>query len=100
MSESITTQSPSASSNLELTPLKHILVLDFEATCVQFRTPGFRNEIIEFPTLVFELETNTVTNTFHEYVKPVLNSKLSDFCTELTGIQQVCVQLRVAWRSG
>ena len=27
---------------------------------------------------------------FHSYVKPVLNPKLSEFCTQLTGITQVC----------
>ncbi|KIJ45889.1 hypothetical protein M422DRAFT_250675 [Sphaerobolus stellatus SS14] len=70
--------------------LKHILVLDFEATCA-FDVKGWPNEIIEFPTLAFDLETNSVTHVFHEYVKPVVNPELTDFCTELTGIEQSTV---------
>lgn len=71
-----------------LAKLKYLLVLDFEATCggpVTDRT----QEIIEFPTLVYNLKTQEVDATFHEYVRPLINSTLTPFCTELTGIEQV-----------
>jgi inhibitor of KinA sporulation pathway (predicted exonuclease) len=69
--------------------LKYLLILDFEATCddVTKVTP----EIIELPTLVYDLGQNKVLGdaTFHEYVRPTLNPRLTDFCVSLTGIAQV-----------
>lgn len=68
--------------------LKYLLILDFEATCsapITLRT----QEIIEFPTLVYNLETQKIEATFHEYVRPVNFPTLTAFCTELTGIEQV-----------
>ena len=31
-----------------------------------------------------------IESEFHTYVQPSENSRLSEFCTELTGITQVC----------
>jgi len=70
--------------------LEHFLILDFEATCGDTIQNGER-EIIEFPTLLYNLRQNEVQAQFHEYVKPVRNSALTNFCTELTGIQQETV---------
>jgi len=69
--------------------LKYLLILDFEATCGGTIQNGER-EIIEFPTLLYNLHSNEVQAQFHEYVKPVRHPGLTDFCTDLTGIQQVC----------
>ncbi|XP_003425664.1 ERI1 exoribonuclease 3 [Nasonia vitripennis] len=71
----------------KIKPLQNLLVLDFEATCVKdvILKP---QEIIEFPCLVVSTEDWQVKDAFHEYVKPRINPKLSDFCTELTGIMQ------------
>ncbi|CAL1695448.1 unnamed protein product [Somion occarium] len=66
-------------------PLKHLLVLDFEATCGDSVSC---NEIIEFPTLVYDLKEDKVQATFHEYVRPVIHPTLTAFCTDLTGITQ------------
>lgn len=66
--------------------LRHLLVLDFEATCGD-EIKG-QNEIIEFPTLVYNLENDEVQATFHEYVRPVVHPRLTRFCTNLTGITQ------------
>ncbi|TCD61313.1 ERI1 exoribonuclease member 3 [Steccherinum ochraceum] len=64
---------------------KYLLVLDFEATCGD----GIRRpEIIEFPTLLYNVNEDKVEATFHEYVRPVEEPKLTQFCTDLTGIQQ------------
>ena len=68
--------------------LKYLLILDFEATCGD-ATNG-QHEIIEFPTLVYDLETDEVKATFHEYVRPEVHPTLTEFCTNLTGITQVC----------
>ncbi|GAM19085.1 hypothetical protein SAMD00019534_022600 [Acytostelium subglobosum LB1] len=66
---------------------KYIVVLDFEATCQE--GPRIeKQEIIEFPSLLVDLEKRQVVDTFREYVRPVHNPKLTPFCTELTGIQQ------------
>lgn len=67
--------------------LRYLLILDFEATCGD--AVDGRNEIIEFPTLVYNLEEDKVQSTFHEYVRPVIHPKLTPFCIDLTGITQV-----------
>jgi inhibitor of KinA sporulation pathway (predicted exonuclease) len=72
-------------------------ILDFEATCCDFNTTGkellfSKNEmeIIEFPSILLKLENGKVqyVDTFREYIKPVIHPKLTDFCTNLTKIQQ------------
>lgn len=70
-----------------VTKLQYLLILDFEATCGD-AIQG-KNEIIEFPTLLYSLEKDEVEATFHEYVRPVIYPRLTEFCTELTGITQV-----------
>lgn len=77
-----------AASNQTRKHLEYLLVLDFEGTCGDAIKRQER-EIIEFPTLLYNLRTNEVQAQFHEYVKPVLNPTLTEFCTELTGITQV-----------
>lgn len=82
--------------------LKYLIVLDFEATCSQSPTfPLKDQEIIEFPALLYSLQHNSLVEklegphehppTFHEYVRPVLQPKLTEFCTQLTGIEQETV---------
>uniref|UniRef100_A0AAY4C0Q3 3'-5' exoribonuclease 1 n=1 Tax=Denticeps clupeoides TaxID=299321 RepID=A0AAY4C0Q3_9TELE len=68
-----------------------ICVVDFEATCEESNPPGFLHEIIEFPIVLVNTRTAHIVDTFQEYVKPELNPKLSDFCTQLTGITQEMV---------
>lgn len=86
--------------------LKYLIILDFEATCSQSPTfPLKDQEIIEFPALLYSLRHNTLVEelddphehppTFHEYVRPVLQPKLTEFCTELTGIEQETVDAAV-----
>lgn len=67
--------------------LRYLLILDFEATCGD-AVEG-QNEIIEFPTLVYDFKEDKVLSTFHEYVRPVLHPTLTPFCIDLTGITQV-----------
>ena len=67
--------------------LRYLLVLDFEATCGD-AVEG-QNEIIEFPTILYDLKEDKVLSTFHEYVRPVIHPTLTPFCIDLTGITQV-----------
>lgn len=69
----------------------YLCVLDFEATCWNKNPKLDRQEIIEFPSVLYELNSNNeiiFISEFSKYVKPVLEPVLSDFCTELTGITQ------------
>lgn len=75
----------------------YICVLDFEATCWDDNSIENKDkskvEIIEFPSILYKLENNKLEkiSEFHEYVKPTINPKLSDFCTKFTGITQETV---------
>eukprot|EP00551_Chaetoceros_affinis_P005593 CAMPEP_0203671986 /NCGR_PEP_ID=MMETSP0090-20130426/7626_1 /ASSEMBLY_ACC=CAM_ASM_001088 /TAXON_ID=426623 /ORGANISM="Chaetoceros affinis, Strain CCMP159" /LENGTH=209 /DNA_ID=CAMNT_0050537197 /DNA_START=53 /DNA_END=682 /DNA_ORIENTATION=- len=69
-----------------ITP-EYLLILDFEATCDERKQPK-PQEIIEFPTLLYNVQNRAVEKTFHYYIKPDVNRQLSEFCTDLTGITQ------------
>jgi len=75
----------------------YLCVLDFEATCWENSENKEQMEIIEFPSVLFKITENEDENSdefisiFSEYVKPTINSKLTKFCTELTGITQEVV---------
>lgn len=62
------------------------LVLDFEATCIEYEKIN-PQEIIEWPTLLLDQDGNEISH-FHEFVKPQAHPELSKFCTGLTGITQ------------
>lgn len=71
--------------------LEYIAVIDFEATTEETKGFDYPHEIIEFPIVLIEVKNVSVIGEFHEYVKPVLNPKLSKFCRTLTGISQKLV---------
>ena len=79
--------------NFYLQPSKfnpdYYCVIDFEATCEEINPPKYKHEIIEFPALMVNARTLSVESKFHAYCKPVINPKLSTFCINLTGIDQV-----------
>lgn len=66
---------------------RFFVVIDFEATCdkEKLREP---QEIIEFPSVIVDGMTGNIINAFQIYVRPTCNRQLTDFCKELTGIQQ------------
>lgn len=72
----------------ELQPYKYYCVVDVEATCERGESFDYPNEIIEFPVVLINSRTNEIIDEFHKYVKPSVNPKLTEFCTELTGITQ------------
>lgn len=69
-----------------------ICVVDFEATCERETSREFKQEIIEFPAFLVDVKNKKIVSTFHEYVRPVVNPTLTEFCTELTGIKQSTVE--------
>lgn len=72
------------------TQYDYLAVIDFEATCEE-KNIGYRHEIIEFPIVLIDVEKMEVIDKFHSYVRPLVNPKLTDFCTGLTGISQETV---------
>jgi ERI1 exoribonuclease 3 len=71
--------------------LKNLLIIDFEATCIQHEILS-PQEIIEIPCVVLSAENWKVKDVFHKYVKPKVHPEISYFCTELTGIMQETVR--------
>ncbi|KAK9955284.1 hypothetical protein ABG768_015166 [Culter alburnus] len=69
----------------------YICVVDFEATCEENNPPDYLHEIIEFPMVLVDTHTLEIVDSFQEYVKPVVNPQLSEFCVKLTGITQKMV---------
>lgn len=70
---------------------QYIAVLDFEATCADRSDPDWNvglQEIIEFPVGLVSVEQGALLETFHRMVRPTAQPQLTDFCTELTSIEQ------------
>ena len=68
----------------------YVLVIDFEATCDD-QNRSWVNEVIEFPIVALQVSTGKIVDEFREYVRPVRNTRLTSFCTALTGIEQAQV---------
>ncbi|KAL5062204.1 hypothetical protein RYX36_023941 [Vicia faba] len=69
---------------------QYFVVIDFEATCDKDKNPH-PQEIIEFPSVIVSSVTGQLEACFQTYVKPTCNQLLTDFCKDLTGIQQIQV---------
>ena len=65
------------------------IIFDLEATCWEDKADKI-NEIIEIGAVKLN-EDLEVVDTFSQYVKPVINPELSDFCKTLTSIFQTDV---------
>ncbi|CAG8435826.1 5995_t:CDS:2 [Ambispora gerdemannii] len=78
----------SSKSNPKPQPFEHYLCFDVEATCEEGGTFNYFHEIIEFPVLLIDSKNFEVVDVFHSYVKPSVNSTLTEFCKKLTGIPQ------------
>lgn len=63
------------------------IILDLEATCWENKDMKKTNEIIEIGALCIS-EDRKIESEFCAFVKPILNSGLSDFCKKLTTITQ------------
>ncbi|XP_041368570.1 3'-5' exoribonuclease 1-like [Gigantopelta aegis] len=69
------------------TKFDYLLVIDYEATCMENNT-NYKHEIIEFPGVLIDVQEMKIVDEFHCYCKPQLNRRLTAFCTQLTGITQ------------
>jgi len=69
----------------------YFVVIDFEATCEEKNPSDYPHEIIEFPAVLVSTESQQIVDHFHSFVRPVINPKLSDFCKNLTGVEQKVV---------
>lgn len=69
---------------------QYFVVIDFEATCDKERNLH-PQEIIEFPSVLVNSATGQLEAFFQTYVRPAYHQHLTDFCKELTGIQQIQV---------
>jgi len=70
-------------------PFPYLAVCDVEATCEENSfSRHYIHEIIEFPVVLVDIAQGTVVDEFHSYVRPTVNTTLSEFCTRLTGITQ------------
>ncbi|KAL8529277.1 hypothetical protein ACS0TY_006633 [Phlomoides rotata] len=73
-----------------LQDFQYFVVIDFEATCDKGKNPH-PQEIIEFPSVIVNSITGQLEACFQTYVRPTCNQVLTDFCKDLTGIQQIQV---------
>lgn len=72
-------------------PSTNILVVDLEATCSNDESiTGSDMEIIEIGACWIDSK-GRLLDTFQSFVRPVLNVRLTHFCTELTTITQAQV---------
>lgn len=62
------------------------IIVDLEATCWQGKRLG-KNETIEIGAVLVN-EHKEIISEFKQFIKPSMHPTLSEFCTELTSIQQ------------
>src|SRR5436309_3093556 len=67
----------------------YYLIVDVEATCSNDgAVPRHEMEIIEIGAVMQNSRTFEIGSDFQTFVRPVRNTRLTAFCTELTGITQ------------
>jgi len=63
------------------------IILDLEATCWRDRSIENQHEIIEIGAVKISEQKETI-DEFNAFIQPKLHPELSEFCTELTTIEQ------------
>lgn len=83
-----------------LAPYRYLYCVDLEATCDevgesesprQLAVVPAQMETIEVGLVVIDLETLEIVDEFQRFVRPQINPILTDFCKQLTSIQQADV---------
>ena len=84
----------------DISEAKHVLAVDFEATCDEDRTkiPRHESEIIEFGACRVDMTTGEKFE-WTTFVKPEIHPTLSEFCTKLTSITQEQVDGGVSFKT-
>lgn len=70
-----------------MSDFSHAIIPDFESTCDD-QKPIQPQEIIEFPSVLFDLKTLQIVDEFESFVRPIHHPTLTPFCHELTSIEQ------------
>lgn len=65
-----------------------IVIFDLEATCWDKKNPQLISEIIEIGAVKVDLKNNEIIDRFQIFIRPIMNPILSDFCKQLTHINQ------------
>eukprot|EP00356_Strombidium_inclinatum_P005107 CAMPEP_0170503964 /NCGR_PEP_ID=MMETSP0208-20121228/46460_1 /TAXON_ID=197538 /ORGANISM="Strombidium inclinatum, Strain S3" /LENGTH=294 /DNA_ID=CAMNT_0010783927 /DNA_START=310 /DNA_END=1190 /DNA_ORIENTATION=- len=68
-------------------PFDFICVYDLECNCSNTKGEIAFNETIELPVVIVDVKQKKVVSEFHTYVRPTLETGVTEFCTELTGIK-------------
>ncbi len=74
--------------------MDYVVVTDLEATCDMGpgrRVTKFTHEIIEFPFLIYCLQSDSVVLSEQHYITPDNLDDVTAFCTNLTGITRATV---------
>ncbi|WP_428552067.1 exonuclease domain-containing protein [Pseudomonas edaphica] len=83
-----------------LAPYRYVYCVDLEATCDevgesesprQLAVVSAQMETIEVGLVVVDMETLEIVDEFQRFVRPQINPILTDFCKQLTSIEQVDV---------
>lgn len=66
-----------------------MMIVDIEHTCTHDGSiPPEEREIIEFGAVVVDIKSLEIIDDFSALVKPLRHPKISNFCSQLTGITQ------------
>ena len=63
-------------------------IVDLEATCWDKNPDGLRMEIIEIGAVMLASATGPVVDEYTAFVRPAIETQLSEFCQQLTTISQ------------
>ena len=83
-----------------LVPYRYLYCVDLEATCDEvdeseaprpLAVAPDQMETIEIGMVVIDLESLEIVDEFQRFVRPQINPILTDFCKQLTSIQQADV---------
>ena len=66
----------------------YLLAIDLEATCDATQLPSATREIIEIGAVVIDGQTKAMVAEFQSFVRPVKTTILTEYCRNLTSIQQ------------
>ncbi|MEA5572326.1 3'-5' exonuclease [Calothrix sp. UHCC 0171] len=71
----------------------YFLVIDLEATCSDDKSiPRHQTEIIEIGAVMLNRSTWEVDAEYQQFIQPIRHPLLTDFCTQLTTIQQADIE--------
>jgi inhibitor of KinA sporulation pathway (predicted exonuclease) len=85
-------------SNFKLEDYNYLVIIDLEATCSNDGSvKRHQMETIEIGTVIADAKTFDVLGEQSIFVKPIICTQLTEFCTELTGITQKDVDVGVGF---